>query len=92
MEIDILEESKNRLVFELNGESHGICNALKKQLWQTKGVKLAGYTITHPLVGAPRIIIETESKLDPKKAVAEACKQIKKDIDAFEKKFVKEVK
>jgi len=91
MEINILEESKDRLVVELVGADHALCNAIKSELWKNKKVKVSGYNIAHPLVGVPKIVVETESG-DPKKVLADAVKAIKKDADDFNKAFVKKVK
>jgi DNA-directed RNA polymerase subunit L len=91
MEINILEESKNRLVVEIKGESHALCNALKSELWNSKNVKVAGYNIAHPLVGTPKLVIETESG-NPKQLLADAAKSVKKDAEAFLKAFEKAAK
>ena len=91
MEINVLEESKNKLVVEIKGEGHALCNALKAELWKNKKVKIAGYNIAHPLVGIPRLVIETESG-DPRKILLDAVKSVKKDADAFLKSFSKAVK
>lgn len=91
MEINVLEESKNRLVVELKGESHSFCNALKAEMWNNKKVKVTGYNIAHPLVGIPKLIIETDSG-DPKKILVDAVKNLKKEADAFLKSFEKKVK
>ncbi|MBU2561134.1 MAG: DNA-directed RNA polymerase subunit L [Nanoarchaeota archaeon] len=91
MEINVLEESKNRLVVEIKGEGHTLCNALKSELWKNKKVKVAGYNISHPLVGVPKLVIEVESG-DPKKILADAVKSVKKDADEFLKSFSKAVK
>ena len=34
MEMKVIEEKKGKLVFELSGASHTICNILKKELWK----------------------------------------------------------
>ena len=91
MDIKVLEESKNRLVVEIEGEGHALCNALKSELWDSKKVKITGYNIAHPLVGVPKLVIETDSG-DPKKLLAEAAKNVKKEADAFLKAFSKKVK
>ena len=91
MEINILEESKNKLVVEIKGESHALCNALKTELWCNKKVKVAGYNIAHPLIGVPKLVVETESG-NAKEALVEAAKNIKKDTDTFLKAFSKAVK
>jgi DNA-directed RNA polymerase subunit L len=91
MEINVLEESKNKLVVEIKGESHALCNALKAELWGNKNVKLAGYNIAHPLVGIPKLILEVESG-NPKQLLADAAKNVKKDAEAFLKAFEKAAK
>ncbi|MFC1742134.1 DNA-directed RNA polymerase subunit L [Nanoarchaeota archaeon] len=91
MEINVLEESKNKLIVEIKGESHALCNALKTELWNNKKVKTAGYNIAHPLIGVPKLVIEIESG-DPKKILEEAAKNVKKDAESFLKSFSKAVK
>ena len=91
MEMNVLEEKKGRMIFELEGASHTVCNILKRELWKDKHVKNAGYTIRHPLVGKPEFIIETDGE-DPRKIVANTCQKIKKDFEKFGAEFKKEVK
>ena len=88
MELKILEEKKNKLVVELDGETHSFCNALKKELWNDKSVKSAGYNIEHPLVGIPKIVVETDGK-DPKKALIDAAGRLAKSFDAVKSEFLK---
>lgn len=89
MEIKILEESKDKLVVEIVGEGHALCNALKQELSGNKKVKVAGYNVEHPLIGVPKLVIEGT---DPKGALVEAAKAVKKEADAFVKAFDKAVK
>ena len=91
MEINVLEESKNKLVVEIKGEGHALCNALKTELWSNKAVKVTGYNIAHPLIGIPKLVIETTSG-NPKQILADAAKSIKKDADSFLKSFSKLLK
>ena len=92
MKLKILENKKNRMVLELIGETHTFCNALKKELWNDKHVKAAGYNISHPYVGVPKIIVETDGSESPKKALIEAAKRLEKTADKFKKVFAKGVK
>jgi len=92
MEINIVEETKNKIIVELKGETHTFCNALKKELWNDKHVKIAGYNIAHPLIGVPRIVVETDGKETPKKALMEAAKRLSTKAEKFKKTFVKGVK
>lgn len=88
MEFIITEEKDNHLVFELKGETHTFCNALKHELQTAKGVTLATYRIDHPLVGIPTFTIETKG-VDPKKALKEALSNLKKKAKEFQKEVGK---
>jgi DNA-directed RNA polymerase subunit L len=92
MELKVVEKGKNRLSFELIGEGHSFCNALKKELWENKHVKAAGYTIKHPLVGIPKLIVETDGSESPEEALKSAAKSLKKKCDEFKKEFTKALK
>ncbi|MDP3734081.1 MAG: DNA-directed RNA polymerase subunit L [Nanoarchaeota archaeon] len=87
MELNVLEESKTKMVFELKGETHTFCNALKEELQQVKGVTLTSYRISHPLIGVPQFILETKS-IEPRKALKSALESLKKKTE----EFMKEVK
>jgi DNA-directed RNA polymerase subunit L len=90
MEIKVLEEKKNKIVISVKGESHTLCNALVKELWNDKHVKSAGYRLDHPLVGVPSIMLETDGA-DPKKTMSAAVKRLKKAAGDF-KKAAKSIK
>ena len=92
MEIKVLEDKKNRLVIEIKGEGHAFCNALKKELWNDSHVKVSAYKIEHPLVGIPTLVVETDGKEAPKKALNEAAKRLGKLTDKFKTAFLKGVK
>ena len=89
MKVKILEEKKNKIVIEIKEETHTFCNALKKELWNDKHVKNAGYNINHPLVGIPRLTVETDSSEAPKKALMDAAKRLEKRADSFKQAFAK---
>ncbi len=88
MEFNVIEETKNRLVFQLKGETHTFCNALKHELQQVKGVTAATYRIDHPLVGVPQFLLETKG-IEPRKALKEASKALKKKAEEFKKEVGK---
>ena len=83
MEIKVLEKKKTRLVFELKGADHTLCNAVKDELWNDPKVEAAGYNIDHPLTGVPKFVVETASGTDPKDALDAAIKRLKKLNDKF---------
>ncbi len=91
MEIITLLEKKNKLVIQVKGSDHTLCNALRQELCNDSHVKNAGYNIRHPLVGIPRIVVETDTSTTPKKALLAAAERLKKTNDNF-KKLVKGIK
>ncbi len=91
MEMNVIEEKKGKMVFELSGATHTACNILKKEMWKDKHIKNVGYTIKHPLVGQPEFLVETDGE-DPRKVITSACQKLKKEFDKFGNDFKKEVK
>ena len=88
MKLTVLEEKKNRLVFELDGVGHGFCNLLKTELWNDEHIKIATYSTRHPLIGKPKFIVETDGS-EPKKALISASSRVQKICEKFEKDFEK---
>lgn len=86
MEIIIQENKSGKLVFELKGTTHTFCNALKEALREDDKVSNATYSISHPLQGIPKFIIETKSG-NPKDALSKAIKNLKKKNADFLKAF-----
>ncbi|MFO8016066.1 MAG: DNA-directed RNA polymerase subunit L [Candidatus Woesearchaeota archaeon] len=91
MEINVLENDKKRLVFEVSGEDATLCNSLRKELWNDDDVKAAAYTTQNPNATAPKMIVETNGK-DPKKALLEAADRLKKEGEKAKKAFAKAAK
>jgi len=88
MELNILEDKKNILRFELKGEGHTLCNALKNELIKNKDVEYATYNIEHPLIGIPEMVIKTKVKT-PRDAVKKAIEDLSKANKAFAEEFKK---
>ena len=88
MEITVLEQTKTRLKFEIVGEDHTFCNALRKEIWQGKDVAIAGYTVEHSLVSEPIFTIESE-KGNPKTLLLEAVARLKKKNSELSAAFKK---
>jgi DNA-directed RNA polymerase subunit L len=86
MELILIEDNKNKLIVDIKGAGHALCNAIKKELWNDKDVKAAAYNVEHPLVGIPRMIVETSGK-EARKAVLDAISRLKKQNTEFKKKF-----
>lgn len=90
MEIQILEDKKNKLVFEIKGEGHTLSNALRKELWNDEHVKAAAYAVEHPLIETPRFVLETDGA-DPRKTLQAAAKRLLKTVEKIRAE-VKEIK
>ncbi len=87
MEMNILEEKKERMVFELTGVDHTFCNALKDEMWNDKTVSISTYAIEHPLKPVPKFVVEATN---PKKTLKEASTRLQKknkDLQASIKKL-----
>ena len=82
MKFKVSEEGKNKLVFQLEGETHTFCNLLKKELQSLDGVEVAVYKIDHPLVGVPQFLLQTKG-IAPREALKKALAQMKKKADKF---------
>ena len=92
MEIKILDDKKNKLMFEIKGANHTLCNALKKELGEDKHVKVASYSVRHPQISLPQMIVETDGEITPKSAVSAAVGRVQKDNEKFRKEFLKEIR
>lgn len=87
MELKVLEQKKHRTVFELPGADHTFCNALKQELWNDEQVTVSTYTVSHPLIGVPKFVIE--SKGDVSDALRDAAKRLQKRNKDFLTAFSK---
>jgi len=85
MEFKVLEEKKNRLVFEIIGTGHSSLNMLKAELWNDSKVKVATYSIKHTEVSNPKFLLETDGSESPKAALSAAVGRLKKLSDKFKK-------
>ena len=88
MELQVLEQSDNRVMFTLEGAGHTFCNHLKSELYNDKDIDVAAYKVDHPLTGTPVFILEAKKKADFQKILAAAVKRIK----ATNKEFLDAVK
>ena len=87
MEINVLEDKKNRMVFEIEGMGHTYLNILKNELWNDDHIKVATYAIKHPEISKPKFILETEGDRSPKAALSGAVGRLKKLSDKFRKEL-----
>ncbi len=87
MEIKILDDKRNKLILEIKGADHTLCNALKSELWNDKHVKIATYSIRHPQISMPQMIVETDGDESPKNALINAVERLHKINAKFKKEF-----
>ena len=87
MELKILEESKKKIIVSIEGEDTTLCNVLKKELWNDKHVVAAAYSLSHPLIGIPEIIVETDGKKKPRTALLEAAERLQDQNNKLKKEF-----
>lgn len=92
MEIKILDDKKNKIILEVKGADHTLCNAIKAELWNDKHVKIAAYSIRHPQISVPQIIVETDGEESPKNALMNAVQKLHKTNEKFKKEFLKEIR
>ncbi|MBN1157571.1 DNA-directed RNA polymerase subunit L [Candidatus Woesearchaeota archaeon] len=92
MELKVVEETKRKLILQVNGIGHAFCNALIDQLWANEKVDVASYAIRHPLIGVPEIIVEVKSGEDAKKVLIDAAKHLEKSNEKLKKQFMEELR
>lgn len=84
-DIEILNSTKLELELMIPGESHTICNALRKILMEDDEIDYAVYGIDHPLIGEPKITIKAKRTKNPKKALLRASTKLKEQSQEFKK-------
>ncbi len=68
-----------------------MANLLRTQLWKQKNVKTAAYSIKHPLLAVPEMLVETSAG-DAKDAVVKSAESIKKLNKEFLTQFKRKAK
>jgi len=71
LEVVIRKRTDKELVIKLVGEDHTIGNLIAKMALNHPNVRLAAYTIEHPLEGSPVIRIVTDGTVDPGQVLKE---------------------
>ncbi|MDK2849568.1 MAG: DNA-directed polymerase subunit [Candidatus Woesearchaeota archaeon] len=89
MNINIISESKDEIIFTLEGADHTVLNLLKDELYAVDGVLAASYNVTHPLVKIPKVIVKTNGKVNPRDAIKSAIQSAKKKLSDFKKQVGK---
>jgi len=84
-DIEIITNKKLELEIIAHGESHSVCNALRKLLMEDEDVDYAVYGIDHPIVGEPIISIKSKRTKNPKKSLSNASTRLKEQCEEFKK-------
>ena len=88
MKVEFLEDNKEEVKLKFENEDSTFANAIKDELWNTKGVDIATLDKKHPLVGKPELTVHGK---DPKKLLKTAAQTLKKNVEEFEKEILKQV-
>jgi len=70
----IIKDTKNELEIEITGESHTLCNALRKTLMADKDVESAAYIMEHPIIGEPKLYVKAKN---PRKSLKKQLRPLK---------------
>jgi DNA-directed RNA polymerase subunit L len=82
-DIEIIKTSKTELEFVTKGETHTLCNILRKYLMEDDDVTYAVYGIDHPIIGHPIFTIKTRNKKSPKSSLIKALQKLNNTNDEF---------
>lgn len=91
MELNFIDDKKNRVVVEVKGEDHTFCNLLKEELWADNSVKAAAYRIEHPLVKIPNLMVEVSGD-SARTVMKRACTRVNNQLDKFKQSAKKILK
>lgn len=84
MSMKIIKDTKNELEIEITGESHTLCNTLRKTLMEDKDVESAAYIMEHPIIGEPKLYLKAKN---PRKSLKKAAKTIKSRCNEIKKQI-----
>ena len=88
MQIEFLKDEKEEAKVKFTNEDSTFANALKDELWSTKGVEISALDKRHPLVGKPELTVQGK---EPRKLIKAAAQNLKKKVEEFEKAILKEI-
>jgi DNA-directed RNA polymerase subunit L len=76
----IITDKKKELEIEITGETHTLCNALRKTLMEDKDVEAAAYVVEHPIIGEPKLYVSAKN---PRKSLKKAAETLQSRCDEF---------
>ena len=75
-----IKKEDEDVVLEITGETHTICNILRKRLMDQDEVKAAAYDITHPLIGQPEFEVVSSNPIE---SLVTASETVKSEASEF---------
>jgi len=78
--VKYIKNEPEHVVLEITGESHTICNILRKRLMAQDEVSAAAYDITHPLIGQPEFEVVSSN---PQESIITASETVKSEATEF---------
>ncbi len=91
MEIEVVKKEKNDLTLRIEGETHTLMNLLCSELYADDSVKVASYTLEHPLTRVVLFHLKTAGK-SPEKALSSATDRIVEKLEELKKEFQTKLK
>jgi DNA-directed RNA polymerase subunit L len=91
MEIQVIENEKNKIKLSLDTNKHTLPNILTKVVWEESDVDVAGYSLAHPETADPVLVVQTKKK-DAKKVLLDAIDLLRKRNKEFESQMIKAAK
>lgn len=89
LKLEFLENRKDEVEFKMIGERHSFPNLLKAYLLKNPDVEFVAYKLEHPFDNDSKFVVKTINSKDAKKAIIEACKELKKELSEFAEKIKK---
>ncbi|MFQ6020673.1 MAG: RpoL/Rpb11 RNA polymerase subunit family protein [Candidatus Aenigmatarchaeota archaeon] len=87
MNLRIIEENKDRLELEIEGEPHTLTQLLATQAWKERGE--AASIKEHPFMKEPKIVVMGRG---PRKILERSAKSIQRQCDEFKEEFIRALK
>jgi DNA-directed RNA polymerase subunit L len=91
MQLNVRESEAKRAIIELVGADHTVLLLVRDQLEKDSDVKLVTFAVDHPLVGTPKLVVETTRK-KPQTVILDAIAQLKDELREVEAQLEKQLK
>jgi DNA-directed RNA polymerase subunit L len=81
MTIKVEKFNDKELIIKLVGEDHTLGNLISKYALKHPNVQMAAYSIDHPLVGSPKIVLVTDGSKTSLEVLKEVLLKIIEDAE-----------